>query len=94
MGTVTAFVMITTEGRRTSEIAQSIAEIEGVTEVYSVTGDHDLIAILHLSEYERLADIVPDQIASIEGVKATETTLAFRTYTRRDLDSAFDIGLS
>ncbi len=94
MANVTAFVMITTEGRRTSEIAQRIAEIEGVVEVYSVTGDHDLIAILHLAHYEQLADIVPDQIAPIEGVKATETTLAFRAYTRRDLDSAFDIGLS
>ncbi len=94
MGNVTAFVMITTEGRHTSDIAQRIAEVEGVTEVYSVTGAHDLIAILHLPDYERLADIVPDQIASIEGVKATETTIAFRAYTRRDLDTAFDIGLS
>lgn len=94
MANVTAFVMITIEGRRTSDIAERIAAIEGVAEVYSVTGEHDLIAILRLPEYERLADIVPDQIALIEGVKATETTLAFRAYTRRDLDSAFDIGLS
>lgn len=91
---VTAFVLIKTEGRRTSEIAQRIAEIEGVAEVFSVTGEHDLIAILHLPEYERLADIVPDQIARTEGVRETQTTLAFRSYTRRELDTAFDIGLS
>ncbi len=94
MARVTAFVMIKTEGRRASEVAQRIAEIEGVAEVYSVTGDHDLIAILHLPEYERLAEVVPDQIAMVEGVRETETTLAFRSYTRRELDTAFDIGLS
>ncbi len=53
MANVTAFVMITIEGRRTSDIAQRIAAIEGVAEVYSVTGEHDLIAILRLPEYEQ-----------------------------------------
>jgi DNA-binding Lrp family transcriptional regulator len=91
---VTAFVMIKTEGRRASEVAQRIAEIEGVHEVYSVTGEHDLIAILHLPEYEHLAEIVPDRIAMIDGVRETQTTLAFRAFTRRELDTAFDIGLS
>ena len=93
MGRVTAFVMIKTEGRRASEVAQRVAEIEGVAEVYSVTGDYDLIAILHLPEYERIAEVVPDQISIVDGVCETETILAFRAYTRRELDSAFDIGL-
>jgi DNA-binding Lrp family transcriptional regulator len=94
MSRVTAFVMIKTEGRRTSEVAKRIAEIDHVAEVYSVTGDHDLIVILHLPSYEQLAEVVPDQIAVIDGVRETETTLAFRAFTRRELDSAFDIGLS
>ena len=91
---ITAFVMIKTEGRRTSEVAQRVAEIDGVAEVYSVTGDHDLIVILRLPEYDRLADVVPDQISALDGVRETETTVAFRAYTRRELDTAFDIGLS
>lgn len=91
---VTAFVMIKTEGRRTSEVAQRIAEIEYVAEVYSVTGAHDLIAILHLPTYEQLAEVVPDKISATDGVVETETTLAFRAFTRRELDSAYDIGLS
>ena len=91
---ITAFVMIKTEGRRTSEVAQRVAEIEGVAEVYSVTGDHDLIVILRLPEYDQLANVVPDQIGILEGVRETETTVAFRAYTRRELDTAFDIGLS
>ena len=91
---VTAFVMIITEARRASEVAQRIAEMEYVAEVYSVTGGYDLIAILRLPTYEQLGDVVPDQIAQVDGVTGTETTLAFRTYTRRELDTAFDIGLS
>jgi DNA-binding Lrp family transcriptional regulator len=91
---VTAFVMIKTEGRRASEVAQRIAEIEHVAEVYSVTGDYDLIAILRLPTYEELAEVVPDQIAMTGGITDTKTLLAFRAFTRRDLDSAFDIGLS
>ncbi len=94
MDRVTAFVMIKTEGRRASEVAQRIAEIDGVAEVYSVTGEFDLIVILHLPHFERLAEIVPDQIAMTDGVREPETTLAFRAYTRRELDTAFDIGLS
>jgi DNA-binding Lrp family transcriptional regulator len=91
---LTAFVMIKTEVRRTSEVAQRIADLEHVAEVYSVTGEYDLIVILHLPTYEQLAEVVPDQIAMVDGVMETETTLAFRAYTRRELDSAFDIGLS
>ncbi|HEX6287679.1 MAG TPA: Lrp/AsnC family transcriptional regulator [Herpetosiphonaceae bacterium] len=91
---VTAFVMINIEKHRTSEVAQKIVEIEHVAEVYSVTGKYDLIAILHLPSYEQLAEVVPDQIAMVDGVTDTETTLAFRAFTRRELDSAFDIGLS
>ncbi|HEY0737274.1 MAG TPA: Lrp/AsnC ligand binding domain-containing protein [Herpetosiphonaceae bacterium] len=91
---VTAFVMIKGEGRRASEIAQKIVEIEYVAEVYSVTGNYDLIVVLHLPSYEQLAEVVPDQIAMVDGVRETETTLAFRAFTRRELDSAFDIGLS
>ncbi len=94
MAVVTAFVMIKTSGRSASAVGQQIAEVEGVAEVYSVTGEFDLIAVLRLPEYERIADIVPDHIATVEGVRETETTLAFRAYTRRELDSAFDIGLS
>jgi DNA-binding Lrp family transcriptional regulator len=91
---VTAFVMIKVEGRRASEVAQRIAEIEYVAEVYSVTGDYDLIAILRVPTYEQIAEAVPDQIAITDGVTDTKTVLAFRAFTSRELDSAYDIGLS
>jgi DNA-binding Lrp family transcriptional regulator len=91
---VTAFVMVKTEGRRASEVARRVAEIEGVAEVYSVTGDYDLIAILHVPEYERIAEIVPDKIGMLEGITHTTTIMAFRSYTKSELDVAWDIGLS
>jgi DNA-binding Lrp family transcriptional regulator len=91
---LTAFVMIKTEGRRTSEIAQRISDIEGVAEVYSVTGDFNLIAIVRLPEYDRLAEVVPDKIAVIDGVNQTTTILAFRSFSKSELDVAWDIGLS
>lgn len=91
---VTAFVMIKTEGRRASEVAQRLADVEYVAEVYSVTGAYDLIVILRLPSYEQLAEVVPDKISMTDGVTETETILAFRAFTRRELDSAFDIGLS
>lgn len=91
---VTAFVLIKSEGRRTSEVARQVAEIEGVAEVYSVTGDHDLLAILRLAEYEQLAEVVPDRIATTDGVLHTTTIMAFRSYSKGDLDVAWDIGLS
>lgn len=91
---ITAFVMVQVEGRRTGEVAQRMAEIEHVAEVYSVTGEWDLIAILRLPSYEQLGEVVPDKIAVLAGVRQTETTLAFRQWTPKDLDSAFDIGVS
>ncbi len=91
---LTAFVLITCESRRISEVAQAIAELPNVAEVYSVTGEFDIIALLRLSDYDSLDTSVPGGIAQIPGVIETKTILAFRRYSRRDLAAGFDIGLS
>ncbi|EFO79124.1 AsnC/Lrp family regulatory protein [Oscillochloris trichoides DG-6] len=91
---LTAFVLIVCESRRISEVAHAIAELPNVAEVYSVTGEFDIIALLRLSDYESLDQSVPSGIAQIEGVIETKTVLAFRRYSRRDLAAGFDIGLS
>ncbi len=75
------------------EAAGKIAEIPSVSKVYSVTGDVDLIAILRLPQYEDLADIVSDAIAKVPGVTSMHTHLAFRTYSKTDLEQAFSLGL-
>lgn len=91
---VTAFVLIKTEAQRISEVAQAIAELPGVAEVYSVTGDFDIIAVLRTGAYEDLDEAVPGGITRIAGVMMTTTILAFRRYSRKDLEASWDIGLS
>lgn len=91
---VTAFVMIHCEAQRISEVAQAVAELPHVAEVYSVTGDVDIIAVLRVTAYESLDEAVPGGIARIPGVTSTRTVLAFRRFARRDLEAGYDIGLS
>lgn len=89
---ITAFVLIQTDASRIPESAQEISEIEGISEVYSVTGEWDLIAIARVSRHEDLADVIADRLSKIEGVESTTTQIAFRAYSRHDLDSAFSLG--
>lgn len=91
---LTAFVLIKAEAARISDVAQAVADLPTVAEVYSVTGEHDIIALLRLSEYDSLDEAVPGGIARVPGVISTSTVLAFRRFSRRDLEAGFDLGLS
>jgi DNA-binding Lrp family transcriptional regulator len=91
---LTAFVLIKAEAARISQVAQAVADLPTVAEVYSVTGEHDIIALLRLSEYDSLDEAVPSGIALIPGVTGTTTIMAFRRFSRRDLEAGFDLGLS
>ena len=90
---ITAIVLIQTAADRLTEAAQEIADLDGVNEVYSCAGDVDLIAILRVSKHEDIADIVPAGINKVEGVLDTDTHIAFRSYSRKDTEAAFAIGL-
>ncbi|QMU68513.1 Lrp/AsnC family transcriptional regulator [Streptacidiphilus sp. P02-A3a] len=90
---ITAIVLIKASVNRIPEIAETIAALNGVSEVYSVTGTYDLVALVRVKEHEELADVIPGQVNKVPGVEATETHIAFRTYSRHDLDAAFAIGL-
>ena len=89
---VTAVVLVTTEGERVQEAAQAMLSIEGVTEAYSVTGPYDLVVLVRIPDFERLAEIVPERIAQIPGVARTETMVAFRAYSNHDLDRIWSVG--
>jgi DNA-binding Lrp family transcriptional regulator len=91
---ITAIVLIETDVAAIPEVAERIAELDGVTEVYSVTGDVDLIAIVRTREHEQLADVIADRIGKVEGVTAIETHIAFRAYSRHDLEAAFSLGFN
>ncbi|MBT2383282.1 Lrp/AsnC family transcriptional regulator [Streptomyces sp. ISL-11] len=90
---ITSIVLIKTDVDRIPEIAERIAALEGVSEVYSVTGAHDLIAMVRVSRHDDLADVIPGRISKVPGVTSTETHIAFRTYSQHDLEAAFAIGL-
>lgn len=90
---ITAIVLVTCDAARIPEVAQDIAVLDGVTEVYSVTGDADLVAMVRVREHEQLADVIADRLSKVEGVAATSTHIAFRTYSRHDLEAAFSLGL-
>ena len=79
---------------RIPEVAEAVAAIEGVSEVYSVTGDIDLVAIVRVREHDELADVIPGRINTVDGILATQTHIAFRTYSRHDLEAAFSLGLA
>ncbi|WP_067438158.1 Lrp/AsnC family transcriptional regulator [Nocardioides jensenii] len=90
---ITAIVFIKADVDRIPEVAESIAALEGVSEVYSVTGQIDLIALVRVKDHDHIADVVADRLNKVDGVKATETHIAFRAYSQHDLESAFSLGL-
>jgi DNA-binding Lrp family transcriptional regulator len=90
--TVHAVVLIQCEIDEIPEAAQAIADVEGVSEVYSVAGEFDLVAIVRVAKHEDLASVIPGGIAKVEGVARTETLIAFQVYSRHDLERLFSIG--
>ena len=90
---ITAIVLVTTQVDRIGDVAEAIADIAGVSEVYSVTGDTDLIAMVRVREHEQLADVIAGTLNKVPGVLSTTTHIAFRAYSRHDLEAAFALGL-
>jgi len=89
---VNAVVLVGCEIDRIPEAAQAIADIDGVSEVYSVAGEYDLVAIVRVSSHEDLARVIPQGLAKVEGVERTETLIAFQVYSRHDLEAMFSVG--
>ncbi len=90
---LTAFTMIQARPDAIKRVAQAIAELPHVSEVYSVTGEWDIIAIVRLQDYEKLAEVIPDEISRLDGITRTSTVLAFRRFAPSDLEDAWTIGI-
>jgi len=89
---VTAIVFVRAEVARIPEVAEAIAELPGVSEVYSVTGTIDLIVLVRVTSHEQIAEVVADRLNKVPGVLSTETHIAFRAYSQHDLEAAFSLG--
>ncbi|HVE74749.1 MAG TPA: Lrp/AsnC ligand binding domain-containing protein [Mycobacteriales bacterium] len=89
---ITAIVMIKTAVDKIPDVAQAIADLEGVSEVYSVAGDVDLVAIVRVREHTDLHDTIAGRLSKIPGVLSTQTLIAFQAYSRHDLEATFSLG--
>ena len=90
---ITTIVLIKAQPQRIPHTATKLAGLDGVTEVYSVSGEWDLVAIVRVAEYEQIAKVVTEVFPTIEGIVRTTTLTAFRAYSRTDLEQAWDIGV-
>jgi DNA-binding Lrp family transcriptional regulator len=89
---VHAVVLVQCDIDEIGEAAQAIADVDGVSEVYSVAGEFDLVAIVRVARHDDLAKVIPGGIAKIEGVVRTESLIAFQVYSRHDLERMFSLG--
>jgi len=88
---ITAIVLLTAEKGRVHSIAETLADMKEITEVYSVAGRYDLSVIVRGKDNDNLEEFVTDQLLKVEGIINTETLIAFRTYSRYDLERMFDM---
>lgn len=89
---VTSFILLRAKRGKVKSLAENLAEREGISEVYSVSGNYDLVAIARVKNNDALADLVTSELAEIEDITHSETMLAFRAFSRHDLQSMFSIG--
>ena len=89
---VSALVLLNVSRNKINEVAGKLAEMDGITEVYSVAGEYDLVAIIRVKENEALAEMVTNQLLKVGGITRSQTLIAFRVYSRHDLESMFSIG--
>jgi DNA-binding Lrp family transcriptional regulator len=87
-----AIVLIQAERTALPELGGQLADVRGVAEAYSITGEWDFAAILRLREQDDLAHVITEQLAQLPGITKTQTLLAFEVYSRHDLEALFSVG--
>lgn len=90
---VSALVLLNIERGRISEVSEKLTALPGITEVYSVAGRYDLVAVIRVKGNDDLADLVTEKMLGVDGITNSETLIAFRVYSPHDLESMFSIGI-
>jgi DNA-binding Lrp family transcriptional regulator len=90
---VSAVVLLTVERAKINQVAETLAGMQGVSEVYSVGGRYDLVAIIRVKDNESLAELITNHMLLVEGINDSETLIAFRVFSRHDLEKMFSIGM-
>ncbi|MFT5394641.1 MAG: DNA-binding Lrp family transcriptional regulator [Gammaproteobacteria bacterium] len=89
----TAIILITAVRGEVTRVGEELAALPEVSEVYSVAGNFDLVALVRVPEHEDLATLATQKMPTIAGIERTETLIAFRSYSRHDLESLFSVGM-
>ncbi len=89
---VTSIILINTSRKQINKVAEELSDVDGVSEVFSVSGKYDLVAIIRTDSNDALADLVTKEMLNMEGIEKTETMLAFRAFSRHDLERMFSVG--
>ena len=90
---VTAIIMLSVEKKHINQVAEKLASIEGLSEVYSVSGSYDIAAIARVQTNDQLSELVTKHLAQIDYILKTETLLAFQAYSKHDLEGMFSVGV-
>ena len=90
---VTAIILINADRHHIGDLAQNLADLPGISEVYSVSGRYDLVAVVRVNSNDDLATLVTHEMVNLEGITHTESMLSFRAFSRHDLDEMFSIGM-
>jgi len=88
---VTSIILLTVDRLKVNEVAQQLTEMSGVSEVYSVSGNYDLVVIVRVANNDGLADLVTNRFVEIDGIETTDTMLAFKAFSKHDLESMFSV---
>lgn len=89
---VSAVVLLKCQRNKINVVAETLAGITGISEVFSVAGAYDLVAILRVRNNDALADLVTSEMLQVDGIVDSETLIAFKVFSRHDLESMFEIG--
>ena len=90
---VNAIVLLTVESAKINHVAEQLVDLDGVSEVYSVAGQYDLVVMIRARNDEQIASLVTEKLLQVEGLISSETLIAFRTFSRHDLEGLFSVGL-
>jgi DNA-binding Lrp family transcriptional regulator len=90
---VTAVVLIKAETDKVPELAAALSELDGVSEVFSVAGQYDLVALVRVRENDELATVISERMRKLTGIRSSETLIAFKVYSKKDIEAAFSLGL-
>jgi DNA-binding Lrp family transcriptional regulator len=91
---VNAIVLLNVQSDRINQVAEELAAVDGISEVYSVAGQYDLVALVRARNDEQVASLVTEELLRVDGLLSSETLIAFRTYSKHDLDEMFSVGLA